>query len=49
MIVADYAPVCPRPLVAWPPPVSCGPFKTFVRRLWSSRRGTYLRLASPCL
>ena len=35
----------------WPdlPLPSCGPFKTFVRRLWSSRRDTYLRLASPCL
>ncbi len=35
----------------WPglPLASCGPFKTFVRRFRSSRRGTYLRLASPCL
>ena len=35
----------------WPdlPLASCGPFKTFVRRFRSSRRGTYQRLTSPCL
>jgi hypothetical protein len=41
-------PVCPTSIGGLTS-VSCGPFKTFVRRLWSSRRDTYLRLASPCL
>ena len=48
-LALEDAPFVPLPSVVLPYPLFCGPFKTLVRRFRSSRRGTYLRLASPCL